>query len=144
MNGHKSRLHPLVTVADSQEQTAAADVAKIIKEQRVLREQIATLKAYSHEYDLNARGLTQSNASFSDRRLFLLRLNKTISQLGEQDEVIDQKLLQQMDRWKKSKNWVKSLEKLVQKQYFTHQEKVQRAEQKEQDDLAGRLVRKTL
>ncbi len=138
MSERKNRLQPIINVADSQERIAALELARIVKSQQTVRGQIERLRGYCDEYKASNLRNKQNNAMFADRRLFLSRLNQTIHQLVQQDALIEKKRIVSLEKWKKSRNWVSSLEKYTSRQMKLEKQQSNRFEQNEMDDLAGR------
>ena len=143
MTQKKNRLEPIINVADNKERSAALELAKIVKSQEAIRGQMERLKGYCEEYRKNEIHTSQAHAMFADRRLFLSRLNQTVLQLEQQYELMEKRRAISFDNWKKSKARIDSLLKYTRQQIEIENQKSLRSEQKEMDDIAGRLALRT-
>lgn len=141
MAERKNRLDAVANVADSQERSAAQDLAKVLAALEAVRNQITQLQSYCEEYQTTDLNGLHNQAVFTDRRVFLSRLNQAILALQEQEKDLDKKRLTLLAKWKSLKNKVKSMEKYNSRLEHMDKLKVHRLEQREVDDIVGRNTR---
>ncbi len=133
------RLDPIIDIAESKENDAARELARITSSRNIVRKQIQQLKSYRGEYKQSAVvGKNHTQATFADTQLFLGRLNSSIRAVEQQLEQIEERHAKLTIEWEKSRAKTRSLEKVVEKHNkadFHHRSKI---EQKELDEVAGR------
>ena len=136
----KHRLDPIIDIAESREHTVARELAQVTSVRNTVQNQIDQLKKYREEYKNSALlGKNHSHATFSDIQLFLGRLNSSIRAVEEQLIAIEQRHAELSRQWEKTRSRKRSLEKVVEKHSVMEQARRSRIEQKEQDEVAGRI-----
>ncbi|HBR96119.1 MAG TPA: hypothetical protein DD979_01910 [Gammaproteobacteria bacterium] len=136
----QNRLEPLVDIAESREQQDARKLAKITETRNALRAQMTQLMTYRDDYKTSAvLGKSQTRATFTDTQVFLARLNRSIALVEEQLQQAEAQRQVLTQQWEQSRMKTRSLEKVVEMQCDAEFTRRVRVEQKEQDEIAGRM-----
>lgn len=134
----KSRLEPVIEIAETRQEEAARQLAHMMQYQTTLQQQIVQLKTYREDYNRSQLlGQSLDTTTFHDRQLFLSRLNLNIEELERQLKTVEKNLTSRMDYWKQTRARTQALEKVMQRFRAQERQRLDRRTQTEHDEMAA-------
>lgn len=139
MANNRSRLTPVVDIAQVREKDAAIELSRKMELRDKVFQQLEQMRLYREEYKNNSIvGKNHTPETLADIQIFLSRLNKSIDGIERQLLAIETELNRLTDQWQKSRVWTRSLEKAVERDLSRIAITKNRQEQKDNDEIASR------
>lgn len=139
MTKNKSRLTPVVDIAQVREKDAARELSNKMEFRDKVFQQLEQMRRYREEYKQNSIvGKNHTPETLVDTKIFLSRLNKSIVGIERQLLALETELDRLTDHWQKSRVWTRSLEKAVERDLSRIAITRNRQEQKDDDEIASR------
>ncbi|MGV6859390.1 MAG: flagellar export protein FliJ [bacterium] len=138
----KHRLDPILQHAETQQDTAAKNLAAALAQKKQAEEQLQQLLGYRHDYkkiQLQSQG--HSIEELQNHQGFISKLGQAIEQQEREIERLERNVAQHIAYWQQAKTRSDGLDQLIQKHHRQSEQKEARAEQKEMDEFAGRMGR---
>lgn len=136
-------LHPLVKLAQHQNDSATRRLGQLNKQQQSAQEKLETLQQYRKDYQTRLQEATQSGISQADLRNFQQFISKIDEAIGQQLKQVEQsKVSAQTGRseFDATQRKLKSFDTLQQRHIEEQKKVAEKSEQKALDEHTGRMA----